>query len=87
MEPKTFAEVLKGATPSDAKIETFKNRILAHGEVQVRMTSGQTHSIHMGDHGDVAPGLITYKDNTGTIHNLFVDQIESMWTHKGYPEG
>jgi hypothetical protein len=88
VEPKTFKEFLTSSPiPSDPKIQVFATRIQDHGEVQVRMTSGQTHSIHMGDKGTVEPGAINYVDREGTRHNLFVDQIEAIWTHKGYPEG
>jgi hypothetical protein len=87
MEP-TFGEQLKtDKSYSDVKLNTFTTRLTAHGEVMVKMASGEVHNIHLGDRGSVEEGLISYKANDGSRHNIFTDQIESMWTHLGYPEG
>ena len=86
MEP-TFGEQLKtDKSYSDNKLNTFVTRLTAHGEVMVKMASGEVFNIHLGDRGSIEDGMISYKTNNGNRYNLFTDQIESMHTHLGYPE-
>lgn len=74
--------------------KTYKNckpRIFAsildnHGECQVRLASGEIHSLHAGDSGLLSEDEVIYTDREGQYVALFWDQVEAVWFHIGYKD-
>ncbi len=81
----TFRESLASA-PASLKERAFADRLQQHGEAQITLSNGVVHSIHLGDQGMIADGVVTYIDREGQRHNIFVDQIVTINTHLGYAE-
>jgi len=83
----TFKESIAASAPDSLKERAFAERLLQHGEAQITLVNGVVHSIHLGDQGSIAEGVITYIDREGQRHNIFTDQIVTINTHLGYAEG
>ena len=71
---------------SAVKPKRFANLMLHHGEVQVRLASGEIHSLHMGDKGILSNEDVVYLDREGQYIAIFWDQVESLWFHTGYKD-
>jgi len=89
-QPDTFKETLSSLRSQmtdnykNAKPKRFAGLLQLHGEIQVNLASGVTHSVHMGDRGLLTEDELIYEDRSGQLICLFWDQVESVWFHIGY---
>jgi len=68
------------------KAKVFASILDNHGECQVRLASGDVHSIHNGDLGLLSDEEIIYTDREGQYIAIFWDQVEAVWFHIGYKD-
>lgn len=59
----------------------FAYMLREHGEVQVRLGSGKTYSVHLGDRGDISDDALTVVLFNGETVRICWEAVETMWTH------
>ena len=71
---------------SNPKTTRFISLLHKHGEVLVKMASGETWALHLGDKLQINDDFIEFEDNQRNVQVLFFDQVEKIYTHVAHLE-
>lgn len=79
---KTFRELFEnGYSVQHPTAQLFREKLLAHGEVQLNLASGAVWSVHLGDVGDLYGDHVCFRDAKGNVVSILWQNVEYIWTH------